>query len=304
MKDELIGRVRGFNRTVTQRMGALNEEYFARSRPLGASRVLLEIGDGVTDVRTIRTRLDLDPGYLSRLLRTLEAERLVQIERDERDQRARIVRLTDAGQDERAALDRRSQELARSLLAPLSSQERVRLVEAMVTVERLLTAGLIEVAVEDPTSATARFCLRSYFDELDSRFDDGFDPALSISAAAHELTAPTGLLLIARIHGEAVGCGALRFHGAESTELKRMWVASNSRRLGVGRRILLELEHQARQRGTTHLRLETNRHLGEAINLGRSAGYVEVPAFNGETYAHHWFEKDITPPTTEIARSG
>src|SRR5215470_9955180 len=132
MAETLIERVRSFNRVVTQRVGALQEEYLARSRPLGASRVLWEIGAG-TEVRAIRARLDLDSGYLSRLLRMLEADGLVTVEPEPADRRARRVRLTPAGARERAELDRRSDDLARSLLDPLSTAQRTRLVEAMDT---------------------------------------------------------------------------------------------------------------------------------------------------------------------------
>ncbi len=294
MEDYFIGPVRRFNRTVTQRIGALSEEYLARSRPLGASRVLWEIGDGGADVRAIRARLDLDSGYLSRLLRGLQDERLVRVRPARDDHRVRAVRLTGAGRAERAELDRRSDELARSLLAPLNDRQRARLVEAMATVEQLLTAGLIRIGVRDPASSAAQFCLQSYFTELDSRFDTGFDPDASISAAATELAEPAGLFLLAQIRDQPVGCGALKFHGTEPAELKRMWVAASARGLGVGRRILAELERHARQRGVAVLRLETNRRLTEAIQLYRSAGYAEVPAFNGEPYAHHWFEKHLT----------
>jgi ribosomal protein S18 acetylase RimI-like enzyme len=72
-----------------------------------------------------------------------------------------------------------------------------------------------------------------------------------------------------------------------------MWVAESARGLGLGRRILSELEEHAKAQGTTTLRLETNQSLAEAISLYRSAGYVEVAAFNDEPYAHHWFEKHI-----------
>src|SRR5215475_15095593 len=156
MAEALVEQVRSFNRTVTQRVGALHEEYLARARPLGASRVLWEIDAG-TDIRAIRARLDLDSGYLSRLLRRLEAEGLVRVEPEPGDRRARRVRLTPGGARERAELDRRSDDLARSLLAPLSTAQRTRLVEAMETVERLLTAGLVEIGVEDPASGPAQF---------------------------------------------------------------------------------------------------------------------------------------------------
>jgi DNA-binding MarR family transcriptional regulator/GNAT superfamily N-acetyltransferase len=290
-----VGAVRSFNRTVTQRVGALQDEYLSRGRPLGASRVLWEIGEEATDVRALRARLDLDSGYLSRLLRSLERDGLIVVGSDRADMRVRTARLTAAGRTERRLLDRRSDELARSLLAPLSADHRERLVEAMGVVERLLTAGLVEVAIEDPRSAAARYCLESYFAELNSRFDAGFDPARAIPANADELTEPAGLLLVARLHGEPIGCGALKLRGDVPFYIKRMWVAPDARGLGVGRRILHELEDHARRRGADVVHLETNKALGEAASLYRSAGYVEVDPFNEEPYAHHWFTKRVSP---------
>jgi ribosomal protein S18 acetylase RimI-like enzyme/DNA-binding MarR family transcriptional regulator len=286
-------RVRGFNRTVTQRIGALSEEYLARSRTLGTSRVLWEIGDGSLDVRSLRARLDLDSGYLSRLLRRLEGDGLIVVEQSPHDGRARIARLTRTGRTERKLLDRRSDELAWSLLHPLDDEQRARLVEAMGVVERLLTTGLVEIRIEEPMSAAVRYCFESYFAELDARFEAGFDPGRSISAEADELSEPRGLVLIARLKDESVGCGALKLHGGDPAEIKRMWVAPTARGLGLGRRLLRELEEHARQRGATRARLETNRVLTEAINLYRSAGYTEVAAFNDEPYGDHWFEKGL-----------
>jgi DNA-binding MarR family transcriptional regulator/GNAT superfamily N-acetyltransferase len=251
------------------------------------------VGDEGVAVADLRARLGLDSGYLSRLLRRLEKERLVVVERSTTDRRARIVRLREAGRAERALLDRRSDELAESLLRPLDAAQRSRLVDAMAVIERLLTAGLVEIAVESPTGAAARFCIAAYLGELDARFEAGFDPQRSISADAEELVEPRGLLLVARLREGPIGCGALKLHGSGPAEIKRMWVAPEARGLGVGRRLLMELEEHARLRGATVARLETNRSLTEAISLYRSAGYVEVAAFNDEPYAHHWFEKAL-----------
>lgn len=295
MDEVAVAQVRTFNRTVTQRIGALWDTYLGRDRPLGASRVLWELGDDGTEARELRTRLDLDSGYLSRLLRALERDGLVVVEADPGDARVRRVRPTAAGRSERDLLDRRSDELAWSLLEPLSPSQRTRLTEAMGTVERLLTAGLVEVVVEDPTSPDALACLQAYAEELDARFPTGFDPGHSISATAEELTAPAGLLLVARLRRRPVGCGALKLHGTAPAEVKRMWVDPAARGLGVGRRILAELEHHARARDVTVLHLETNRSLQEAIALYRSSGYREVEPFNDESYAHHWFEKHLGP---------
>ena len=293
MERTAIDQVRRFNRTVTQRIGALDETFLARGRPLGQARLLWEIGPDGRDVRDLRSRLDLDSGYLSRLLRSLQDDGLVTIEVNEADGRLRIARLTAAGQAERAELDRRSDEAAASLLGPLSASQRSRLVSAMAEVERLLAASAVQVGERDPRHPDARYCLRAYVEELSGRFDSGFDPARSISAADHEMTPPAGLFLVATLYAEPVGCGALKLHRGAPAEIKRMWVAPSVRGLGLGRRLLAELEARAAARGVRVLRLETNRALGEAIGLYRAAGYREVTAFNDEPYAHHWFEKNI-----------
>jgi len=160
------------------------------------------------------------------------------------------------------------------------------------TSERLQAAS-ITITVEDPATPDAVHCIESYFAELDDRFEAGFDPSHSISADASELVEPRGLLLVARLHGTPVGCGALKFHGPQPAEIKRMWVSVDARGLGLGRRLLTELERHAVDRGVSMVRLETNQTLTEAIALYRSAGYHEVDAFNDEPYAHHWFEKHL-----------
>ena len=289
----MIDQVRRFNRTVSQRIGSLHDRFLSRDRPLGEARLLWEIGVRGSDVRSLRSRLDLDSGYVSRLLRSLESADLVVVEQNRTDGRTRTVRLTEAGLAERAELDRRADDLAASIVEPLSRSQRDRLVAAMAEVERLLIASTVEVRAHDPRNRHARFCMTEYFAELARRFDVGFDPARSISADDRELTPPAGLLLVAILHSEPVGCGALKFHDGEPAEIKRMWVAPTVRGVGLGRRLLVELEAAAGANGARTVRLETNRALGEAIALYRSAGYREVDAFNDEPYAHHWFEKAL-----------
>src|ERR671930_1295018 len=144
MADAIVQQVRRFNRVVTERVGALNDHFLGRERALGEARLLWEIGLEGCEVRLLRARLGLDSGYLSRLLRSLEAAGLVRVAAGGGDRRVRVARLTAAGRRERAALDKRSDELARSLLAPLSSKQRERLVAAMQEVERLLTAASVQ----------------------------------------------------------------------------------------------------------------------------------------------------------------
>src|SRR5471030_152927 len=182
MIEAAVEQVRSFNRLVTERVGALNDHYLARDRPLGEARVLWEIGRAGCDVRTLRSRLGLDAGYLSRLLRSLEAAGLVSVDQSLDDKRVRTVRLTSAGLAEWELLDQSSDDLARSFLEPLSEGQRERLVAAMAEVERLLAATLVEIKAVDPAGPDAQFCLHEYFAELDRRFDFGFDPTVDTSA--------------------------------------------------------------------------------------------------------------------------
>jgi DNA-binding MarR family transcriptional regulator/GNAT superfamily N-acetyltransferase len=293
VSDAPTEQVRSFNRTVTERIGALNDHYLGRERPLGEARVLWEIGDHGCDVRVLRSRLGLDSGYVSRLLRSLEAAALVTVTASERDKRVRTARLTKKGRAERALLDRRSDALAASMLTPLTTAQQQRLVTAMRDVERLLTAALVYVDAVDPGSRDAQYCLREYFAELNGRFDAGFDPAGSLPADPDDMRSPLGLFLVATLRGEPIGCGALKFHENAPTELKRMWVAPAARGLGVGRRLLAELEQRAAEHRSKVIRLETNKTLKEAIAMYRAAGYRQVRPFNDERYADFWFEKRV-----------
>ncbi len=242
----------------------------------------------------MRSRLGLDSGYTSRVLRSLEHQGLIALDESPDDRRVRRVHLTDAGLAERAQLDTRSDDFARGILEPLGDDERTRLLVAMREVERLLKVSLLRLEVADPASPDARWCLEQYFAELNARFRTGFDPLRSIPADACELTPPAGVLLIARLGERPVGCGALKLHGDAPAELKRMWLAPDARGFGLARRLLYALEQHARDGGAGVVRLETNRALNEAIGLYRSSGYHEVEAFNDEPYAHHWFEKSLS----------
>ena len=164
----------------------------------------------------------------------------------------------------------------------------------MREVQRLLTAPLVEIGPTDPEDADARFCLDAYFAELGTRFDRGFDPARSISADADELRPPAGVLLVARLRSRADRVRRVEVPPPRARPRSSGCGSRPSARgLGVGRKLLAALERRAREHGRRTVRLETNRALTEAIAMYRSAGYVEVDAFNDEPYAHHWFEKRL-----------
>jgi DNA-binding MarR family transcriptional regulator/N-acetylglutamate synthase-like GNAT family acetyltransferase len=291
-----VALIRRFNRTVTERVGALEESFLERDRPLGASRLLWEIGENGADLHELRDRLGLDSGYASRLVRRLENEGLIVIEAYPTDRRRRRLRLTAAGAAEVQELDRLSDRAATALLDKVPASHHERLLAAIAEVERSLRATLVDIAVEDPRHPDVVHCFTRYAKELDARFAGGFDAGISISANPEELTPPAGYCVVARLRGLPIGCGALKLHGAAPAELKRMWVDPSSRGLGVGRRLLESLEALAREKGVRVLHLETNHALKEAMELYRRAGFAEVAPFNDEPYADHWFEKALSCP--------
>jgi GNAT superfamily N-acetyltransferase/DNA-binding MarR family transcriptional regulator len=280
-----VDLVRGFNRLVTRQLGALDNPYLGR-RPLGECRVMYEIGAGGATARDVRARLGLEPAYLARLVRSLERDGLVEEGSGE-------LRLTSRGLSLLHELDRDSDELAASVLAPLSDEERARLVRAQAEVRRLLAVSMVSVTAEDPSSEDARWCLSHYFAELAERFEEHFDPGRTLPADAADLVPPAGAFLIARVSGEPAGCGALKTHRPGVGEIMRMWVDHAHRGLGIGARILDALEEQAVALGHCSVRLYTNRSLGEAKAMYRSRGYEEIPRYNDDPYANHWFEKRL-----------
>jgi DNA-binding MarR family transcriptional regulator/predicted GNAT family N-acyltransferase len=293
MDEGQLQQVRRFNRAVTQRVGALEVDYLRRGRPLAEARLLFEIGDDGVEVRTLRSKLKLDSGYLSRLLQSMTTQGLIAVAKGAGDGRRRRVSLTRKGSAERAAYDRLSDKLAASMLAPLAASEQSRLLVAMGEVERLIRAALVEVTGEAPDSEDARRCLEAYFRELEARFESGFDAATDHSARAEDMTPPSGLFVIARLGGEAIGCGGFKRVDKATGEIKRVWTAPSARGLGVARRVLRALEAAARESGLKTLRLSTNRALIEAQALYRRQGYREIARFSDNPYADHWFEKRL-----------
>ncbi len=293
MELPMIAQVRSFNRTMTERVGVLNDRFLGREHPLGEARFLWEIGEQGASVRELRQRLGLDSAYVSRLLRSLEKQGLVVVSTSEQDGRVRQIQLTAAGLQEREELEHRADDFAQSLLEPLSESQRAKLVDAMAQVERLLIASMVQITPADPASEEVRWCIEQYFSELDQRSETGFDLTQGIAPSPSELAPPHGLFLIAYLREEPVGCGGVKFLPSAISELKRVWVAPRVRGLGLGRRLLVMLENTAREAGMTTIRLETNRVLTEAITLYRQSGYQEVAPFNDESFAHHWFAKQL-----------
>jgi DNA-binding MarR family transcriptional regulator/GNAT superfamily N-acetyltransferase len=289
--DQDVAAFRRFSRYFTRQAGVLADQYLGQARPLGAARVLFEIGSGVS-LRELRTRLGLDPGYLSRIIRSLEDEGLVRVGAHPRDGRLRVAELTPAGEAELAEQDRRANDVAEGLLGTLAEEQRRELVTALGTAQRLLRLAAVSVQVTDPASADARGCLAAYVAELRERFPEGFGEADLVRP--QEVQDEAGVFLVAYEDGCPVGCGALRVLEPGAGEIRHVWVAPGKRGAGLGRRLLTGLEREAAVRGLGVVRLGTHRTLTEAAQMYRNSGYAQIPQYGHDTHTHYWFEKRLS----------
>lgn len=286
-----VSRVRRFNRAVTSAVGALDSSFLGRGRPLGAARVLNAIGQGRSDVGEVRDYLGLDSGLMSRLLRSLEDEGLIETQAHEDDARRRVASLTRAGKREFAAYEALSNTQAESILARNAQAEA--LLAAMDLIASALTRDHIALAEMDPRSDEARYCLREYYAELGRRFKQGFDVSLSRDPDAKDMRRPRGSFIAAISDTLPVGCVGLKGTDHFYAEIKRLWVAPSARGLGLGKRLMDAAEDAARALGIALLRLDTNSALPEAGQLYRTTGWREIPRFNDDPYPDLFFEKRL-----------
>lgn len=291
MLSDPIARVRRFNRVVTSAVGALDTSFLGRGRALGAARVLNAIGNGQSDVAAIRQYLDLDSGLMSRLLRGLEDEGLIETVPHPDDARRRVARLTKAGRCEFRAYEALSNAQAKAFLTRCARTKD--LLDAMDFVASVLGCGRIMLEEADPRRRDVRDCLSEYYAELARRFENGFDVSLSRDPEAVDMIRPRGVFLVAMSDGLPVGCVGLKGSGGESAEIKRLWIAPSARGLGVARRLMEAAEAAARELSIKILRLDTNRALPEALKLYRSTGWTEIDRFNDDPYPDIFFEKRL-----------
>jgi GNAT superfamily N-acetyltransferase len=152
----------------------------------------------------------------------------------------------------------------------------------------------VTYSVVDAGSTEARWAMSQYFEELAQRFPSGFVPGDALDEAAVRYNPPTGAFVIARVADETIGCGALDFLDGTTAEIKRMWISSQSRGIGLGKRLLAHLEGEAWRAGRSRIVLDTNGSLMEAIAMYKAAGYVPTARYNDNPYAEHWFTKTLT----------
>jgi DNA-binding MarR family transcriptional regulator/predicted N-acetyltransferase YhbS len=297
-----VAVVRRFNRSYTQRIGVLDDSFLGTGMPLGPARLLFEIGvapattQGPLTSQALRERLGLDSGYLSRLLRRLEEENLINVIPDPGDRRRRLVSLTEAGRERWKELELRSDGQARLIVDPLTERQRERLARALSEADLLVRAATVRFEPVDPASPMARDVVGRYFAEIGRRF--GFDPSGETEKDALLLAPPTGVFVVALSDGEPVACGGLQAiaplaDGHSVVEFKRMWVHDDWRGAGLGSRLLRHLEDRARALGHGTARLDTNAALTEAIGMYQRAGYRAIGRYSDNPWATHFFEKRL-----------
>ena len=150
----------------------------------------------------------------------------------------------------------------------------------------------IRFALEASDTPVSEELQRAYFADIASRYP-GWSPDLIPSADPAEVTPPVGAWVVAYLGDVPVGCGGVKRLDETTVELKRIYLAESARGHGVGRRLLHELERHARAFGYACVRLDTGDLQPEALALFRTAGYVEIPDYNGNTWATYWMEKRL-----------
>jgi GNAT superfamily N-acetyltransferase len=151
----------------------------------------------------------------------------------------------------------------------------------------------VSISPADPYSAEVESLLTSYLAEIHAAF--GHDPTRDLPPEPADFLPPRGVFLVVR-HGDGqpAGCCAVRLLDTDTAEVKRMWLDPSIRGRGVGRKLLEAIESAAGSLGARRAVLDTNASLTAAIALYRSAGWVDVPAYNDNPEATNWFAKDLT----------
>jgi DNA-binding MarR family transcriptional regulator/GNAT superfamily N-acetyltransferase len=298
--DRRIAAVRRFNRFYTKRIGVLSEAFLNTPYSLTEARVLHSLAhrDGAT-ATWLGQELDLDPGYLSRILRDFERQKLIFRNPSPHDGRQILISLTAAGRDAYEPLDRASQSDIGNLLAPLAEADQERLVAAMRTVSSLLG---------DAPDALPAFILRphrpgdmgwvtqrhgalysqeyglnermeSYVAEVVAKFLREFDPARENCWIAEQDGAPVGSVFIVK-------------ETDATARLRLLLVEPKARGLGVGRRLVEECIRFAREAGYREITLWTHSILTAARRIYAAAGFEIV-----ETEDHDEFGPELTGET-------
>jgi DNA-binding MarR family transcriptional regulator/GNAT superfamily N-acetyltransferase len=286
-----VAAVRSFNRSYTTFLGALNEHLLDSPYSLTEARVLFELGQqDALEVSRLRAIVDLDPGYLSRLLGRFEARGLVRRERSTADARRQVIRLTDAGQDAFTELDTRSAEQIRGLLTRLTADERHQLVAAM---------GMIRTQLDRSATPTLRAPAAGDFGWVIERngalyaAEHGWDSTYEALVARivadyladHDPETEAGW--IAELNGERVGAVFCVRKDDLTAKLRLLHVEPRARGAGVGSGLVDACVQFARKVGYHRMELWTVSLLAPARRIYQRAGFTLAKEEHAEMFGHH-----------------
>ncbi len=294
--DTAVAAVRGFNRFYTNVIGLLRGKYLDTPYSLTEARLLFELAQRDTsEVTDLRRTVDIDPGYLSRILARFETDGLITRQRSAADGRRQVIRLTDCGRRVVVGLDARSAGQTRDMLAAARDEDLGKLLGAMRVITEILTesprprgyllrsprAGDMGWVVQRNAAVYAEeFGWDASYEALVARivadFVDNRDPAAEAA-------------WIAEVDGAPAGCVFCVRENATTARLRLLLVEPWARGLGIGSRLVEEVLRFARRAGYTEITLWTNDVLNDARRIYQRAGFT----LDNENQ-HHSFGKDLT----------
>jgi DNA-binding MarR family transcriptional regulator/GNAT superfamily N-acetyltransferase len=299
MPEERVAAVRAFNRFYTARIGVLRDGLLRTPHSLTEARVLYELGQrDVTEVADLRRELDIDAGFLSRLLARLQRDGLVDRERSTDDARRQRIRLTEDGTAAFAELDRRSADEIGAVLDALSEDDQKRLVAAMDTVHDVLThappaAGFV---LRSPRPGDLGWIVQRHGALYAQQYgwDEGFEALVAriVADYAHDHDPRREAAWIAEVDGEPAGCVLCVRREDDVAQLRLLLVDPRARGRGIGARLVEECLRFAKRAGYARITLWTNDVLHEARRLYERAGFELV-----ESAPHHSFGHDLVEQT-------
>jgi len=296
--------VRRFNRFYTRQIGVLHEKLLDSPFSLTEVRVMYELARRDRPAASELARdLDLDAGYLSRILRKFETGGLARRTPSETDARQSLIALTAKGQRTFDALDRTSTEQVCAMLSALPPESQLRLVGAMREIEAILVsepATVVPFILRDPRPGDLGWVVqahgRLYADEYG--WSNEFEALVAEIAAkfVRNFDARRERCWIAERNGVNAGCIFLVRESDEEARLRLLLVTPEARGFGIGRRLVEECIRFARQSGYRRVVLWTQNNLHTARHVYQEAGFRLV-----EENRHHSFGHNLVGQTWRLA---